>query len=42
MAWELGIHPYNGNENGAIDEFELTNWLESLVSVGDIVYFEEV
>jgi len=41
MEWDLGLHYYNGNENGVIDEFELTNWLEYLVSVGDVIYYED-
>jgi hypothetical protein len=41
MEWDLGADPYNGNENGVIDEFELTNWLEYLVSVGDVIYYED-
>ncbi|MBW1743829.1 MAG: hypothetical protein JRJ47_10455 [Deltaproteobacteria bacterium] len=37
----MGIHPHNGNENGIIYELELTNWLEYLVSVGDVIYYED-
>jgi hypothetical protein len=41
MEWD-DSDPYNGNENGVIDEFELTNWLEYLVLVGDdVIYYED-
>jgi hypothetical protein len=41
LEWDLAADPYNGNGNGVIDEFELTNWLEYLVSVGDVIYYED-
>lgn len=41
MEWGLGIHPYRRNEHGVIDKCELTNRLESSVSVGDVIYYED-
>jgi len=41
MEWDLGIHHYNGNGNGIIDESELPNCLESLVSVGGVAYYSD-
>ena len=41
MEWDLDVDPPNGNENGVIDEFERTNRLEYLASVGDVIYYED-
>lgn len=41
IIWDTPGDPYNGNGNGIIDEFELINWLDYLVSIGEAIKYTD-